>query len=62
MKIKNLLLIVTILAAAACSTSKNAKPIKVKVPARPAGQENVIGLTVPAIDTVRVAYVFAQNA
>ena len=57
MKIKNLLLIVTILAAAACSTSKNAKPIKVKVPARPAGQENVIGLTVPAIDTVRVGFV-----
>ena len=57
MRIKNLLLIVTIIAATACSTTRNPKPIKVKVPARPAGQENVIGLTVPAIDTVRVGFV-----
>ncbi|MBP5218253.1 MAG: Gfo/Idh/MocA family oxidoreductase [Bacteroidales bacterium] len=57
MKIKNLLLIAAIITATACSTSKNARPIKVKVPARPAGQENVIGLTVPAIDTVRVGFV-----
>ncbi len=57
MKIKNLLLVAAVFATVACSTTKNTAPIKVKVPARPAGQENVLGLTVPAIDTVRVGFV-----
>ena len=57
MKIKNLLIASLLLAAVACTPKKTAGPIKVKVPARPAGQENVIGLTVPAMDTVRVGFV-----
>ena len=32
-------------------------PIRVKTPARPAGQEDVIGLTAPAMDTVRVGII-----
>ena len=47
----------TLLLAASCASDKSAGPIKVKVPARPAGQENVIGLTVPAMDTVRIGFV-----
>ena len=57
MKIKNLLIASLLVAAVACTSNKTAGPIKVKVPARPAGQENVIGLTVPAMDTVRVGFV-----
>ena len=58
MKIKSILISAMIVAAAAaCTTNKTAGPIKVNVPARPAGQENVIGLTVPAMDTIRVGFV-----
>ena len=57
MKIKHLFIALIAVAAMSCSTNKTAAPIKVKVPARPAGQENVIGLTVPAMDTVRVGFV-----
>ena len=57
MRIKNLLIASLLVAAVACTSNKTAGPIKVKVPARPAGQENVIGLTVPAMDTVRVGFV-----
>ena len=57
MKTKYLLLTALLLAAAACSTGKSVEAVKVKVPARPAGQENVIGLTVPAMETVRVGFV-----
>ena len=57
MNIKHILAASLILLAAACSSNKTAGPIKVKVPARPAGQENVIGLTAPAMDTVRVGFV-----
>lgn len=43
--------------AVSCATSKEEGPIKVETPARPAGQENALGLTVPAMDTVRVGFV-----
>ena len=46
-----------IILLSACSTKPAAGPIKIATPPRPAGQENVIGLTVPAIDTVRVGFV-----
>ena len=42
MKIKNLLIASLLVAAVACTSNKTAGPIKVKVPARPAGQENGI--------------------
>ena len=32
-------------------------PIRIKTPARPAGQEDVIGLTAPAMDTVRLGII-----
>ena len=57
MRIRNLIVAATLLLAASCASDKSAGPIKVKVPARPAGQENVIGLTVPAMDTVRIGFV-----
>ena len=58
MKIKSFLAASLLILAAAC-TSKKATigPIKVDVPARPAGQENVIGLTAPPMETVRVGFV-----
>ena len=40
MNIKHILAASLILLAAACSSNKTAGPIKVKVPARPAGQED----------------------
>ncbi len=57
MRIRNLIVAATLLLAASCASDKSAGPIKVKVPARPAGQENVIGLTIPAMDTVRIGFV-----
>lgn len=50
-----------ILAAAvlvsSCCCKDNDGPIKTKVPQRPAGQENVIGLTAAPMDTVRIGVV-----
>lgn len=57
MKTKHFLLTALLVAAAACSTTKSTEGIQTMVPTRPAGQENVIGLTVPAMDTVRVGFV-----
>ena len=57
MKIKHLFIAMLAIFTAACSSNKVVGPIKVKVPARPTGQENVLGLTVPAMDTVRVGFV-----
>ncbi|MBQ6179066.1 MAG: Gfo/Idh/MocA family oxidoreductase [Bacteroidales bacterium] len=57
MRIRILIVAATLLLAASCASDKSAGPIKVKVPARPAGQENVIGLTVPAMDTVRIGFI-----
>lgn len=51
---------VAILAAALCAVvacSQPASVIKTKVPARPAGQENVIGLTAEPLDTVRIGVI-----
>ena len=48
MKIKSFLAASLLILAAACTSNKaTVGPIKVNTPARPAGQENVIGLTVP---------------
>ena len=56
MKIKSLLILTaTALLALACCNEPSV--IKTKVPARPAGQEHVIGLTAPALDTVRIGVV-----
>lgn len=48
------LLITVVLLVAACN---NSRPIKVPVPARPAGQENVLGLTCDPLETVRIGVV-----
>ena len=46
MKIKSFLAASLLILAAACTSKKaTVGPIKVNTPARPAGQENVIGLT-----------------
>lgn len=39
------------------STKESFEPIQTDVPARPSGQKDVIGLTVPKIDTVRVGFI-----
>ena len=57
MKFRNLFTILSLALAVSCATSKEEGPIKVETPASPAGQENVLGLTVPAMDTVRVGFV-----
>jgi predicted dehydrogenase len=57
MKFKNLLAAMLIVLTASCSVTKGVSLVKVETPARPAGQENVLGLTVPAMDTVRVGFV-----
>ena len=58
MRIRNILLAAaTLVMVAACNSGKTSGPIKVNVPARPAGQENVLGLTVPAMDTVRIGFI-----
>ncbi len=58
MKIKSFLAASLLILAAACTSNKaTVGPIKVNTPARPAGQENVIGLTVPPMETVRVGFV-----
>ena len=63
MKIKNLLTVMTGLALfclAGCASpqkeavAKEYAPIEVAVPERPAGQQDVIQLTAPKLDTVRV--------
>lgn len=57
MKFRNLLAVLSLAVAVSCGTSDGPKVIKVGTPARPAGQENAIALTVPAMDTVRVGFV-----
>ena len=49
------LLLITILAV--CSCARQNGPIVIDVPARPAGQTDVIQLTADPIDTVRVGFV-----
>ncbi|MBR5403895.1 MAG: Gfo/Idh/MocA family oxidoreductase, partial [Bacteroidales bacterium] len=55
MKVKVILLAAALCAAVACNQSTNL--IKTKVPARPAGQENVIGLTADPIENVRIGVI-----
>lgn len=55
MRINAVLLGITLFAAVSCGTAS--KVIKTKVPARPAGQENVIGLATEPIDEVRIGVV-----
>lgn len=57
MKTKALLAAALMLLAASCSSTKNVEVVKVETPSRPAGQESALGLTVPAMDTVRVGFV-----
>ena len=52
-----LFLAVTALLATACKTKNTPTVLKTDVPARPAGQENVIGLRAEPIDTVRIGIV-----
>ena len=56
---KNLLLLLAIgaLLATACKTKTSPAVLKTDVPARPAGQENVIGLRTEPLETVRIGVV-----
>ncbi|MBR5924268.1 MAG: Gfo/Idh/MocA family oxidoreductase [Bacteroidales bacterium] len=45
---------IVLLALSACSSNK---VIRTKVPARPAGQEDVIGLRLPPMDTIRMGFI-----
>ena len=53
---KFLIIIAAILALAACGTPQP-KAIQLQTPARPAGQQDVVGLAVAPIDTVRVGFI-----
>ncbi len=57
MKFRNVITALLLALAVSCSTGNKSNLIKIETPARPAGQENVLGLTVPALDTVRVGFV-----
>ena len=57
MSIKNLFMAAALALAVACTSSRTTVPIKTEVPAREAYQQDVIGLTVPAMDTVRIGFV-----
>ena len=57
MSIKNLFMAAALALAVACTSSRTTVPIKTEVPAREASQQDVIGLTVPAMDTVRIGFV-----
>ncbi|MCM1176942.1 MAG: Gfo/Idh/MocA family oxidoreductase [Clostridium sp.] len=54
---KNTVISIIAILMLSCSCSRTVKPISVDVPARPAGQESVIGLTAAPIDTVRVGFI-----
>lgn len=58
MKIKYLSIVAAALAAVSCNCGKEAGTIlKTDIPARPAGQESVIGLTAEPLDVVRIGVV-----
>jgi hypothetical protein len=46
---------VALLSLVACNST--IKPIEVEVPARPAGQEHVVGLTAPKLDVVHIGII-----
>lgn len=63
---KNLFVSITVLLLSyliGCNTSTQTKegkvyaPIEVETPERPAGQQDVVGLTVPKMETVRVGFI-----
>ena len=63
---KNLFVSITVLLLSCligCNTSTQTKegkvyaPIEVETPERPAGQQDVVGLTVPKMETVRVGFI-----
>lgn len=45
------------IASVSCSQQEVSRIIKTEIPVRPAGQEDVLGLRTPALDTVRIAFV-----
>ena len=45
------------IASVSCSQQEVSRIIKTDIPVRPAGQEDVLGLRTPALDTVRIAFV-----
>ena len=51
------ILVMLLVIAAACSCISDKGIIRVNVPKRPAGQENVLGLATEPLDTVRVGFV-----
>ena len=57
MKFKALILTAATLLVAACNSKPVQTVLKTDVPARPAGQQDVIGLTADPIDTVRIGVV-----
>ena len=57
MKLRTLFLAAAALLAAACSNKPVQTVLKTDVPVRPAGQENVIGLTTEPLETVRIGVV-----
>ena len=57
-KLLFLLPVVALLVLASCGGKKNAGlPLTTDVPARPAGQEDMLAFAAPAIDTVRIGFV-----
>lgn len=56
------LVLILLTGLAGCSAGKSTKevvaiPIRVNIPQRPAGQKDVLGLTTPKMDTVRVGFI-----
>lgn len=56
------LILALLIGTTGCSSEKKIEkvkttPIKVETPTRPAGQEDVLGLTAPKMDTVRVGFI-----
>ena len=57
-KLLYLLPIVALLAFVSCGGNKKVElPLKTEVPARPAGQQDMLAFAAPAIDTVRIGFV-----
>ena len=52
-----LMLAVLITGCTTTATESNYEPLKTEVPTRPAGQKDVLGLTAPKMETVRVGFI-----
>ena len=63
LKTLSILVVALMLVTTGASAKKNKQsgkkiaPIEVKTPARPAGQQDVVGLTAPKLETVRVGFI-----